>query len=422
LLHFGLIRIGWEILEHGRRAGRRAPFELVRVPVTLSSEVQRRVQSRPFRRSDAWIQGKKHAENLVKETIKCGVLGAGWWATYAHIPALLSHPRAELVAIQKTNIDQARKVAADFGVPRACTSTSELLSIDGLQAVVVSSSAYLHHEQAACALRMGKHVLIEKPMTLTVAQARELLDLADERNLQFIISCPWHYTAHAAAAQSLIRDGRLGQLRMISVLMTNPVSHLLRGQNTIPTHRPEIFYLDPNIGTYSDPKIAGGGQIYTQVCHVAAYLTFLTGFSASEVFARFHNDGAVLDIYDSLNIRMEDGTLVNIASTGATSLNLRTYEVRIFGTDGMLYLDLWRGTMELTSMNGNKQIFPNLSSKEIYPHQAPAINLIDSILEPSCNRSPASLGMAAIGMIEAACVSAKSGQNVFVPSLMGQEV
>ena len=65
------------------------------------------------------------------------------------------------------------------------------------------------------------------------------------------------------------------------------------------------------------------------------------------MFARFHNDGARLDIYDSLNIRMEDGTLVNIASTGATSLNLRTYEVRIFGTDGMLYMDLWHGTMEV---------------------------------------------------------------------------
>jgi hypothetical protein len=95
--------------------------------------------------------------------------------------------------------------------------------------------------------------------------------------------------------------------------------------------------------------------------------------------------------------------------------------MRIFGTDGMLYLDLWRGTMDITSMNGDKQIFPNLSFEEIYPHRAPAINLIDSILEPSCNRSPASLGMAAIGMIEAACASAKSGQNVLVPSMMGQE-
>ena len=57
----------------------------------------------------------------------------------------------------------------------------------------------------------------------------------------------------------------------------------------------------------------------------------------------------------------------------------------------------------------------HLPQEDIYPHQAPAINLIDSIFDPSCNRSPASLGVAAMEVIEAACISAKSGQNVLVP-------
>ncbi len=357
----------------------------------------------------------------MNDKIKCGVLGAGWWAAFAHIPALLSHPRAELVAIQKNDPQQARKVADDFGVLHSCTTTDELLAIDGLQAVVVSSSPHLHYEQAAAALRKGKHVLIEKPMTFTADQAQQLLELAQERNLQFLISCPWHYTPHAAIAQHLIREGKLGALRMISVLMTNPVSHLLRGESTVPTHGSNAPYLQPNSSTYSDPEVAGGGQIYAQVCHVAAHLTFLTGLLANDVFARFHNDGTRLDIYDSLNIRMGDGVLVNIASTGATSLNLRTYEVRIFGTDGMLYMELWGGTMEFTSMSGKTVTYPELGPSEIYPHRAPAINLIDSIFDPSCNRSPASLGVAAMEVIEAACISAASGQNVLVPHLMEQK-
>ena len=356
----------------------------------------------------------------MNDRIKCGVLGAGWWATFAHIPALLSHPRAELVAIQKNDRERARKVAADFGVPHACTTAAELLAVDGLQAVVVSSSPNLHYEHARAALEAGKHVLIEKPMTFTAGQARRLLELANQRNLQFLISCPWHYTSHAAAAQRLIREGRLGALRMISVLMTNPVSRLIRGEDTAPTHNGQAPYLQPKNGTYSDPAISGGGQIYTQVCHVAAYLSFLTGTPASEVFARFHNDGAQLDIYDTLNIRMGDGTLATIASTGATSLNLRTYEVRIFGTEGLLYMDLWQGTMELTRMSGEIESYPQLAAHETYPHQAPALNLIDAVIDPSCNRSPASLGVAAMEMIEAACISAKSGQNVPIASLTEQ--
>jgi len=88
----------------------------------------------------------------------------------------------------------------------------------------------------------------------------------------------------------------------------------------------------------------------------------------------------------------------------------------------MLYMDLWRGTMEFTSMSGQTVTYPELSPSEIYPHQAPAINLIDSIFDPSCNRSPASLGVAAMQIIEAACISARSGTNVLVPSLLEQEV
>jgi predicted dehydrogenase len=346
------------------------------------------------------------------------VLGAGWWATFAHIPALLAHPRAELAAIQTRDADEARRVAAHFGVPHACTTTSDLLAVDGLEAVVVSSSPHLHYEQAAAALRAGKHVLIEKPMTFTLAQAKELLELAERRKLRFLISCPWHYTSHAAIAQSLIREGKLGSLRMISVLMTNPVSHLIRGEDTTPTHGSETPYLQPQQGTYSDPQIAGGGQIYAQVCHVAAYLSFLTGASASDVFARFHRDGSVMDIYDTLNIRMADGTLVSIASTAATSLNLRTYEVRLFGTEGMLYLDLWRGTMEYTSMAGHTAVYAQLAADDVYPHQAPAKNLIDSIFDPNCNRSPAALGVAAMEIIEAACLSAINGASVAVPALL----
>jgi predicted dehydrogenase len=354
----------------------------------------------------------------VQDKIKCGVIGAGWWATFAHIPALLGHPNAELIAIQKRNRKEAQKVADDFGIPIACTTASELLAIDGLRAVVVSSTPNLHYEHASAALALGKHVLIEKPMTLTVAQAVELVDMAKIRGTQFIISCPWHYTAHASEARRLIRNGDLGEVRMISVLMTNPISHLLRGDGTQPTHGTP--YIHPREGTYSDPRVAGGGQIYAQVCHAAAYLTFLTGARPTEVFARFHNDGEALDIYDVLNLQMDDSSIVTIASTGATSLGRRDFEVRVFGTKGMLFLDLWRGRLEFVPLVGESRVYPDLKEEEVYPHQAPAINLVDSILNPLRNQSPATLGVSAMEVIEAACLSANAGNNVLVSSLVEQ--
>ena len=351
--------------------------------------------------------------------IKCGVIGAGWWATYAHIPALLAHPQAELVAIQKRDRAEARKVADDFGVPMACTTAQELLATSELQAVVVSSSPNLHYQHAYAALERGMHTLIEKPMTLTAAEAGQLVEMAQSNGVQFLVSCPWHYTAHGQEARRLIRAGQLGEVRMMSALMTNPVAELLRGSNVQPTHGEP--YMRPREGTYSDPKVAGGGQIYCQVSHLAAYFPFLTGALPMNVFARFHNDGSGLDIYDVMNMKMSDGSLASIASTGATPENRKDFEVRIFGTKGMLFLDLWHGLMEFVSMTGEHRAYPSLAAKEIYPHLAPAMNLIDSVVDPSCNRSPATLGLAAMETIEAAYRSAACGRDAQITRIAVEE-
>jgi len=86
----------------------------------------------------------------------------------------------------------------------------------------------------------------------------------------------------------------------------------------------------------------------------------------------------------------------------------------------MLFLDLWRGRMEFVPLVGRPRPYPDLDEEAVYPHQAPAINLIDSIHDPRSNRSPATLGVAAMEVIEAACRSARSGENVLVSSLVEQ--
>lgn len=352
---------------------------------------------------------------MVQRKIKCGVIGSGWWATFAHIPTLLQHPNADLVAIQTADVHDVKRIAADFHIPHGYTRTADLLAHDEIEAVIVSSSAHLHYSDAHAALSLGKHVLVEKPMTLTVAEADDLIHVAKEHGTQFLISCPWHYTAHAREARRLIRNGEVGEVRMISVLMTNPINDLLRGRSTEPTHGTP--YMRPRQGTYSDPRMAGGGQIYTQVCHAAAYLTFLTGSQPTEVFARFHDDGEVLDIYDALNLKMDNGAIVSLASTGATSPVRRDFEVRIFGTTGMIFLDLWHGTMQFVPLQGRPHPPLSLAEADVYPHQAPAQNLIDSILDPMRNQAPATLGVTAMEVIEAACRSAETGRNVPVSSL-----
>jgi predicted dehydrogenase len=342
--------------------------------------------------------------------IRMGVIGAGWWATFAHIPAVKSHPEAELVAVQSREKAKAEKIARDFGAKHACTSVEEILALKNLDAVIVSSTPNVHHAQVSAALERGLHVLVEKPMTFTADEARELVQIAEKRKLQLLVSSPWHFTAHGIEARRLIQSGALGEIKMISVLMTNPIDKLLRGINTFPTHSADKVYVEPCKGSYSDPAIAGGGQIFCQVSHAAAYLTFLTGLRPAEVYARFDYDGSPSDIYDALTVTLENGALANIASTGATPLGERNYEVRIFGSKAILQLELWRGTMTLIDFADKRTEFRALAENEIYPCQSPALNFVNAILGKSPNGSPGELGLASMEIIEAACESAQTNR------------
>ncbi len=344
------------------------------------------------------------------KAVRVGMIGAGWWGTFAHLPAVKSHPRAELVAVQTREAVAAAKIARDFGAQHACTSVEELLALPALDAVIVASTPNVHYAQARAALASGRHVLLEKPMTLGAREAKDLVELAARQELQLLISCPWHFTRHGRAARELIQSGALGEIKMISVLMTNPIDQLLRGRSTSPTHGMANVYVEPCLGSYNDPAIAGGGQIYCQVSHAAAYLTFLTGLRPAEVYARFDQDGSPNDIYNALTITLENGALVSLASTGATPLVERTYEIRIFGRRAILQLELWRGTMSLIDFAGQRTEFPVLADPEIYPAQAPALNFIDAILGNAPNGSPGELGLASMEIIEAACQSARSNR------------
>ena len=355
------------------------------------------------------------------DKVRCAIIGAGWWGTTAHIPALLEHPGAELVAVQRRDAARAAKIAADFGIPHSCTTVEEVLTIEGLNAVVISSTPNVHYAQAKAALERGLHVLIEKPMTITAAEAAALVELAHRKNLQFLISCPWHFTAHSLEAQRLIREGALGPLKMISVLMTNFTLGLYQGLpwDQVFGHNETLQnsaqpYETPGLVSYSDAGVAGGGQIYCQVSHAAAYLGYLTGRNPAEVFARFDNGDTAVDIYDTLNIKLDDGTLVSVASTGATMLSERNYEVRIYGTKGMIFLELWKGKMEFHDIECNVRKYPDIPEDDIYPMFEPAKNLVDCILGQAKNLSPADHGLFSMRVIEAACQSVATNNNVVI--------
>ena len=321
--------------------------------------------------------------------VRFAVIGAGWWATTAHLPVLKTHPDVELVAVQSLDANRVEQIAKDFGAARALTSWQDVLSIEGLDAVVIASTPNMHYQQALAALERDLHLLLEKPVTFTALEAAKLVKLAQQKGAHFVVDYPFHYTRHVIEAQRLIAEGALGDVRMLSILMTDECLGLYQGlpwteifgDGFTPDCEP-LPYLEPGRQSYSDPAIAGGGQIYSQVSHVAALVTFLTGRQAVEVFARFDNTGANVDVYNVVNVKLEGGAIVGIASTGATRKTKRLLSLVVYGTDGVIHLDLFEGTMLFQKMDGTSREYPRLASEELYPTGKPVENLIDLRAEP----------------------------------------
>lgn len=111
-------------------------------------------------------------------SIKSAVIGVGYLGKF-HAQKYAELPQSELIAVCDNNIEAATAVANDLGT-RAVTKLSELLpEVDAVSIVVPTQ---LHHEIAKQCLQAGKHVLLEKPMTTTLAEAKELIKLAAENN------------------------------------------------------------------------------------------------------------------------------------------------------------------------------------------------------------------------------------------------
>ncbi len=114
--------------------------------------------------------------------VRIGFIGAGWWATTNHIPLLAQHPDVELVGVCRLGNEMLQTIKEKFGFPFATEDYRELLQ-QGLDGVVVTSPHHVHYEHARAALEAGCHVMVEKPISESYAEAQAMIELAQEKNV-----------------------------------------------------------------------------------------------------------------------------------------------------------------------------------------------------------------------------------------------
>jgi predicted dehydrogenase len=145
---------------------------------------------------------------------RVGIVGTGWMAA-THTEAL-RRLGIDVAGVAGRTPARAREVADELGLDRAYDSVEALVGDDSLAAVHVTSPNDVHAEQAAAALRAGRHVVCEKPLGVTTAETAALAELAAAGDLVNAVCFNLRFAPHNHNAAGLVRDGRIGEPRFVT--------------------------------------------------------------------------------------------------------------------------------------------------------------------------------------------------------------
>ncbi len=154
--------------------------------------------------------------------LRFGVIGVGWQGG-SHLQNLAAEPRARLTALCDINTQLLAERATTFGVEHRFTDYRDLVACNEVDAVIVALPDYLHRDPAVAALEAGKHLLLEKPMALSVADAEAIATAAERSSGRFMLNLSNRWMPAFAAGKTAPDGGKFGQPRYFFARMANRI-------------------------------------------------------------------------------------------------------------------------------------------------------------------------------------------------------
>ncbi|MEO7934848.1 MAG: Gfo/Idh/MocA family oxidoreductase, partial [Dokdonella sp.] len=160
---------------------------------------------------------------MKNQKIRWGIIGAGRIAhqfaeDFAHVS------NAELVAVAARDESRAQQFAARWAIPKAYSGYQSLYEAEDVDAIYIATPHTFHFEQTTAALRAGKAVLCEKPITVSADECRQLIDEATRQH-RYLAEAMWTLFLPAIRkAQAWVAEGRIGTLTHISADFGYPMA------------------------------------------------------------------------------------------------------------------------------------------------------------------------------------------------------
>ena len=175
------------------------------------------------------------------DIVRVGVVGAGNISHNAHLPAYKSVTNAKVVAICDLDIERAKKAAEDFDIPHYYDSVTEMLANEDIDAVDICTWNSAHAPVAIEAANAGKHVICEKPLTVSVENAEKIAAAIKANGVKFMLAVPGRFGNKNQYIRKMLDSGELGEVYF--------------GKTAYVRRRGTPY------GWFTDKKTSGGGPI-----------------------------------------------------------------------------------------------------------------------------------------------------------------
>ena len=256
------------------------------------------------------------------QDLRFSILGTGMVADY-HKAAIENNSDngARLVSVSHYDPSLFEAKAAKFGVP--CVSFDSILNDKDVDIVCICTPSGQHAEQTLACLEAGKHVLVEKPMALSVNDAKAMIDCAQKKGLHLAVALQRRADPLFKTIKKAITNGDFGTLTMASIVM--------------PYYRDQAYYDQAAWrGTWS---LDGGGVLMNQGIHIIDLLLWFMG-DPIEIHAftdTLYRNIEVEDIATAL-FRFQHGALATVTAT-TTVGGGAPHRIELFGTNGTVQIE-----------------------------------------------------------------------------------
>ena len=352
------------------------------------------------------------------EKLRIGIIGIGMFAVYNHVPQLRATGRAAVVACARRNPQRLAMAQQVLQIERGYTDWRQMLEEEPLDAVVVRTPHNAHVEPTLAALERGLHVLVDKPMALTSAEAWAMVEAAEKANRVLMVSGSRPEGKWQMVKQQ-IQAGLIGRVQQMNWAVSTYRRWFWETEG-IPTDTfalfdtigmPREFYGDWQ-GWHRDPTQMGGGAFVDLGIYQLDLLLWLAGAPAKEVVAFTKNAGLAVESFVNLQARLTNDVLVTMTFADAVPQSILSLDqhLMIVGDQGVLTDDA-EGTIWLHRDNQHRKL------EVAVPDTSMSAAFLATILDGKPNLSPAHEAAYTVELMEATYRSANEGKIIHIEQI-----